>query len=209
VRSRISCKVTFTGGTLDSVALNPLWRPILITSISPLVTAVSRVATGNSRLVVIFVSLNSFVTSRVLPRSSAHDFLAPEGRVRPGALIATARPTTALLTEMWQQAETVRRTWLDVGLSIEPADRSTTEEVLAELALAVAAAGRGAPRADPVPPDPAARRPGKSLAKPRAGDLQRPVELRVAPVPGGLDGEVELDRGGGKPAVVYRDGWST
>jgi hypothetical protein len=38
---------------------------------------------------------------------------------------------------------------------------------------------------------------------------ERPVELRVAPVPGGLDGEVELDRGGGKPAVVYRDGWST
>jgi uncharacterized protein DUF6745 len=39
--------------------------------------------------------------------------------------------------------------------------------------------------------------------------VERPVELRVAPVPGGLNGEVELDRGGGKPAVVYRDGWST
>lgn len=53
--------------------------------------------------------------------------------MRPGALIATARPTTALLTQMWQQAESVRREWLEVGLSTEPADRSTTEEILAEL----------------------------------------------------------------------------
>lgn len=67
------------------------------------------------------------------PRSWPDDFLAPEGRVRPGALIAAARPTTALLTQMWQQAETVRREWLEVGLSTEPADRSTTEEILAEV----------------------------------------------------------------------------
>jgi hypothetical protein len=53
--------------------------------------------------------------------------------VRPGALIAPARPTTALLTQMWQQAESVRREWLAVGLSTEPADRSTTEEILAEV----------------------------------------------------------------------------
>lgn len=32
---------------------------------------------------------------------------------------------------MWQQAENVRREWLEVGLSTEPADRSTTEEILA------------------------------------------------------------------------------
>jgi hypothetical protein len=48
-------------------------------------------------------------------------------------LIAAARPTTALLTQMWQQAETVRREWLEVGLSTEPADRSTAEEILAEV----------------------------------------------------------------------------
>lgn len=48
-------------------------------------------------------------------------------------MIATARQTTALLTEMWQQAEVVRREWLDVGLSTEPADRSTTEEILGEV----------------------------------------------------------------------------
>ena len=53
--------------------------------------------------------------------------------MRPGALIATARPTTALLTQMWQQAETVRQEWLEVGLSTEPADRATTEEILAEV----------------------------------------------------------------------------
>jgi hypothetical protein len=48
-------------------------------------------------------------------------------------LIAAARSTTALLHQMWQQAETVRREWLEVGLSTEPADRSTTEEILAEV----------------------------------------------------------------------------
>ncbi|MEV6847732.1 DUF6745 domain-containing protein [Actinoplanes sp. NPDC051411] len=46
-------------------------------------------------------------------------------------MIAAARSTTALLTQMWQQAENVRREWLEVGLSTEPADRSTTEEILA------------------------------------------------------------------------------
>jgi hypothetical protein len=48
-------------------------------------------------------------------------------------LIATARPTTAHLTELWQQAEVVRREWLEVGLSTEPADRSTTEEILTQI----------------------------------------------------------------------------
>jgi hypothetical protein len=48
-------------------------------------------------------------------------------------LTATARSTTALLTAMWQQAETIRREWLRVGLATEPADRTTTEDILTEL----------------------------------------------------------------------------
>jgi hypothetical protein len=95
-----------------------------------------------------------------------------------------------------------RRTWLDVGLSTEPADRWTTEEVLAEL-YARHHRGRPAFRWFDSP----------HAALPHLRGLpahdRLMVELRVAPVPGGLDGEVELDRGGGKPAVVYRDGWST
>src|SRR5262245_23649668 len=34
---------------------------------------------------------------------------------------------------MWHQADKVRLEWLEVGLSTEPADRSTTEAILAEL----------------------------------------------------------------------------
>jgi hypothetical protein len=48
-------------------------------------------------------------------------------------LIAPARHSSALLTELWQQAEVVRQEWLEVGLSTEPADRSTTEEVLTSI----------------------------------------------------------------------------
>jgi hypothetical protein len=58
-------------------------------------------------------------------------------------LIAPARHSTAFLTELWQQAEVIRREWLEVGLSTEPADRSTTEEVLASI---YARHRRGRPR---------------------------------------------------------------
>jgi hypothetical protein len=40
---------------------------------------------------------------------------------------------TAVLLEMRHQAELVRREWLEVGLSTAPADRATTEEILAEV----------------------------------------------------------------------------
>ena len=48
-------------------------------------------------------------------------------------MIAPARHSSALLTELWQQAEVVRQEWLEVGLSTEPADRSTTEDVLTSI----------------------------------------------------------------------------
>lgn len=53
--------------------------------------------------------------------------------MRPGALIAPARRPAALLTESWQRAVQIRREWLEVGLSTEPADRSTAEEALTEI----------------------------------------------------------------------------
>ena len=48
-------------------------------------------------------------------------------------MIAPARRPAALLTEFWQQAVQIRHEWLEVGLSTEPADRSTAEEALTEI----------------------------------------------------------------------------
>jgi len=50
--------------------------------------------------------------------------------VRPGALIAPAWRPAALLRDLWQQAVEIRREWLEIGLSTEPADRSTAESAI-------------------------------------------------------------------------------
>lgn len=75
-----------------------------------------------------------------LRSSSGHDLL-PEGRRRPGALIAPARRYDAAADPVadarsksvhgrWQEAIKIRQEWLDHGLSTHPADRPTAEHSL-------------------------------------------------------------------------------
>ncbi|SNY49788.1 DUF6745 domain-containing protein [Paractinoplanes atraurantiacus] len=53
--------------------------------------------------------------------------------MRPRAVIALARRDAALRTNLWQQAVEIRREWLDIGFSTEPADRQVTEEAIASI----------------------------------------------------------------------------
>ena len=48
-------------------------------------------------------------------------------------MTAPARRTAALRNELWQRATEIRREWLAIGLSTEPADRSSTEEAIASI----------------------------------------------------------------------------
>ncbi|WP_127501606.1 hypothetical protein [Actinoplanes solisilvae] len=50
--------------------------------------------------------------------------------MRPRALIAPARVSTALL---WSQAVDIRREWFEVGTTTKPADHDTTEEAIASI----------------------------------------------------------------------------
>ncbi|MGK5678427.1 hypothetical protein [Actinoplanes sp. URMC 104] len=52
--------------------------------------------------------------------------------MRPRALIAPARRSAAL-SELWSRVVKVRREWLDLATSCEPADHGTTEEALASI----------------------------------------------------------------------------
>ncbi|XVU23901.1 DUF6745 domain-containing protein [Actinoplanes sp. CA-054009] len=48
-------------------------------------------------------------------------------------MIALARRDAALRTNLWQQAVEIRREWVGIGFSTEPADRQVTEEAIASI----------------------------------------------------------------------------